>query len=150
MDALRQALRWFPWLGSALLAALLLAGHPEPASSQAPSGANVMLDGKGEVPPVHTSATGSGTIAVLMDHSMSGSVTTTGVTGTAAHIHMGAKGANGPVIVPLNKTGDNTWAVPPNIRLNDNQYEAYKLGNLYVNVHSAANPGGEIRAQLTR
>jgi hypothetical protein len=39
--------------------------------------------------------------------------------------------------------------VPPSIRLNDVQYEAYKLGNLYVNVHSAANPGGEIRGQIT-
>ena len=78
----------------------------------------------------------------------SGSVTTTGVAGTAAHIHLAAPGQNGPVIVPLNKTGDNVWSVPPSIRLNDVQYEAYKLGNLYVNVHSAANPGGEIRGQI--
>ena len=71
-----------------------------------------------------------------------------GVWATAAHIHLAASGQNGPVIVPLNKTGDNVWSVPPSIRLNDVQYEAYKLGNLYVNVHSAANPGGEIRGQI--
>ncbi|HTY77734.1 MAG TPA: CHRD domain-containing protein [Candidatus Bathyarchaeia archaeon] len=150
MHALRLAVRWTPWIGSAVLAALLLVAHAEQASSQAaaPSGSNVMLDGKQEVPPVNTAATGSGTITVLMDHSVSGTVTTTGVAGTAAHIHLAAKGASGPVIVPLNKTGDNTWAVPPGIRFNDTQYEAYKLGNLYVNVHSAAHPGGEIRGQI--
>jgi len=150
MHALRLAVRWTPWIGSAVLAALLLVTHAEQASSQAaaPSGSNVMLDGKQEVPPVNTAATGSGTITVLMDHSVSGTVTTTGVAGTAAHIHLAAKGASGPVIVPLNKTGDNTWAVPPGIRFNDTQYEAYKLGNLYVNVHSAAHPGGEIRGQI--
>ena len=150
MHGLRPAVRWSRWLSSAFLAALLLAGYAQQASSQAaaPSGSNVMLDGKQEVPPVNTTATGSGTITVLMDHSVSGTVTTSGVAGTAAHIHLAAKGANGPVIVPLNKTGDNTWAVPPGIRFNDAQYEAYKLGNLYVNVHSAANPGGEIRGQI--
>ena len=38
--------------------------------------------------------------------------------------------------------------MPPGIRLNDTEYEAYKLGNLCVNVHSAANPNGEIRGQI--
>lgn len=150
MHALRLAIRRYRWLSSASFSALLLAGYAGLAWSQAtaPSGSNVMLEGKEEVPPVTTQAKGSGTITVLMDRSVSGSVTTTGVAGTAAHIHLAAKGANGPVIVPLNKTGDNTWSVPPSIRLNDTQYEAYKLGNLYVNVHSAANPGGEIRGQI--
>jgi len=151
MHALRRVVRPSRWLSSASLVTLLLAVYAAQASGQAataPSGSNVMLDGKQEVPPVATAATGSGTITVLMDHSMSGSVTTTGVAGTAAHIHMAAKGQNGAVIVPLNKTGENTWAVPPSIRLNDQQYEAYKLGNLYVNVHSAANPNGEIRGQI--
>ena len=83
-----------------------------------------------------------------MDKSVSGSVVTSGVAGTAAHIHMAPAGQNGPVIVPLNKTADNVWSVPPNIRLTDAQYEAFKQGNLYVNVHSAANPNGEIRGQM--
>jgi hypothetical protein len=37
---------------------------------------------------------------------------------------------------------------PAGAKLTDAQYAAYKAGNLYVNVHSAKNPGGEIRAQL--
>lgn len=113
------------------------------------SGSNVSLSGAEEVPPVTTSASGSGTITVKDDKSVSGSIKTSGVAGTAAHIHMGAAGRNGPVIVPLVKGGDgSTWSVRAGAKLTDAQYEAYKAGNLYVNVHSAAYKGGEIRGQL--
>jgi hypothetical protein len=148
MHPRRQGVRRVLWASGMGAAALLAAGCAQ-MSSPAPSGANVILNGNQEVPPVSTAATGSGTIRVLMDRSVSGSVMTSGVAGTAAHIHLGAPGQNGSVIIPLNRTADNTWSVPASIRLNDIQYEAFRLGNLYVNVHSAANPGGEIRGQLT-
>ena len=106
------------------------------------------LSGSQEVPPVTTQASGTSTIVVAADKSVSGTVTTTGITATAAHIHMAAMGQNGPVIVPLAKTGDNVWSPAPGAKLTDAQYDAYKAGNLYVNVHSADNKGGEIRAQL--
>ena len=61
----------------------------------------VTLSGANEVPPVTTSASGEGTISVADDGSVSGSVTTKGVQGTAAHIHLGAAGSNGPVVVPF-------------------------------------------------
>jgi hypothetical protein len=80
--------------------------------------------------------------------SVSGSVTTSGIAGIAAHIHDGAPGKNGPVIVPMAKTADNTWSIAAGAKFTDAQYEAFKAGNLYVNVHSAANKGGEIRGQL--
>jgi len=108
----------------------------------------VMLSGDQEVPGVKTTATGQGTISVGADKSVSGSVTTTGVKGTMAHIHEGAPGKNGGVAVPLAPNGDNGWSVPAGAKLSDAQYEAFKAGNLYVNVHSAANPGGEIRGQI--
>ena len=108
----------------------------------------VTLQGSQEVPPVKTSATGSGTIMINADKSVSGSVTTTGVTGTMAHIHLAATGKNGPVIIPLTKSGNNGWSVPAGAKLTDDQYKAYKAGDLYVNVHSAENKGGEIRGQL--
>jgi hypothetical protein len=108
---------------------------------------SLKLTGAEEVPPVSTSATGSGSIRVAEDGSVSGSVTTTGVAGTMAHIHQGAAGANGPVIVPLTKNGD-TYSVPAGAKLNSAQMDALKSGNLYVNVHSAEHKGGEIRAQL--
>lgn len=106
------------------------------------------LTGAEEVPAVQTSASGSGTISVGADNSVSGSVTTKGIAGTMAHIHTAAAGKNGPVIIPLTKQGDDTWVVPAGAKLNAEQAEALKAGNLYVNVHSAAHPGGEIRAQL--
>ncbi len=110
--------------------------------------AKVTLSGGQEVPPVTTSATGSGTITVAADQSISGKITTTGIKGTAAHIHLAAPGTNGPVIVPLTKDGENGWAVGPGAKLQDAHYQAFKDGNLYVNVHSAANPNGEIRGQI--
>jgi CHRD domain len=107
----------------------------------------VTLSGANEVPPVTTTAAGSGTFTIGTDMSVSGSVTTTGIKGTAAHIHEAAAGANGPVIVPLTKDGDK-YSAAPGAKLTDAQYKSFMAGNLYVNVHSEANKGGEIRAQL--
>lgn len=109
---------------------------------------SVKLSGAEEVPPVKAEGSGSGTIRVNADGTVSGSVTTTGVQGTMAHIHQGAKGQNGPVIIPLTKSGD-TYTVPASAKLNDAQMKAFKAGNLYVNVHTARNKGGEVRGQLT-
>lgn len=108
----------------------------------------VSLSGADEVPANGSKASGSGVIKVGTDHSVSGSVSTTGIDGKMAHIHLAAKGSNGPVIVPLTKTADSTWSVPAGAKLDDAQYAAYVAGHLYVNVHSAAFPGGEIRGQI--
>lgn len=108
----------------------------------------VNLSGAQEVPPVMTSASGVGSIMVGPDGSVSGTITTTGVEGTMAHIHEGAMGQNGPVIVPFTKTADNVWSAPAGAKLTDAQLQSLKSGNLYLNVHSAANKPGEIRAQL--
>ncbi len=108
----------------------------------------VTLSGAQEVPAVNTSASGSGTITINADRSVSGSVTTTGVAGTMAHIHIAAAGKNGPVIIPLTKSSADTWSVPPGAKLTAKQYKAFEAGDLYVNVHSAEHKGGEIRAQL--
>jgi hypothetical protein len=108
----------------------------------------VTLSGDQEVPPAKTAGTGSGTISVSADKSVSGSVTTTGVAGTMAHVHEAAAGKNGPVVIPLSKSGDSTWSVPAGAKFTDAQYKSFKAGNLYINVHSAANPGGELRGQL--
>ena len=108
---------------------------------------SVKLSGANEVPPVTTSAAGSGKFTVADDGAISGSVTTTGVDGTMAHIHVGAAGANGGVIVPLKKEGD-TYKTAAGAKLTAEQMKALKEGGLYVNVHSAAHPGGEVRGQL--
>lgn len=133
-----------PGLLGALTAAVLAA----PMAQAFADDVKVTLSGEAEVPPVQTKASGGGTITVNADKSVSGSVTTTGVAGTMAHIHIGAAGKNGPVIVPLTRSGEGSWAVPAGAKLDDAQYAAYKAGELYVNVHSDQHKGGEIRGQL--
>jgi len=111
-------------------------------------GGGTALTGAQEVPAVNTQATGVSSIIVNGDKNISGEVRTTNLNGTAAHIHLGAMGQNGPVIIPLAKTADGVWTVPANTTLTSAQFDAYRAGDLYVNVHSAANPSGEIRAQI--
>jgi hypothetical protein len=109
----------------------------------------ITLTGAQEVPAVTTDAKGEGMIKIGMDKSVSGKVTTTGMEGTMGHIHEGAApGQNGPPIITLEKAADGSWAVPAGSKLTDEQYDAFKAGKLYVNIHSAAHKGGEIRAPL--
>lgn len=110
----------------------------------------VTLNGEQEVPPVQTTASGSGTITVEDDKSIKGTITTSNIKGTGGHIHEGAAGKNGPDIITLTKTSDNEWAVPSDAKLSDAQYDAFKAGQLYVNIHSDAHKSGEIRGQLKR
>ena len=125
----------------AILAGMLAAGSALAADVK------VTLSGDQEVPPVKAEGKGSGTITVKDDGSVSGSVTTTGVKGTMAHIHQGAAGTNGPVVVPFTKDGD-TYKAPPGAKLTPEQMKEFKAGNLYFNVHTDANKGGEVRGQL--
>lgn len=126
------------------LAAVLLLG---PGLALA-ADSKVSLTGGEEVPAVETKAMGSGTITVGADKSVSGSVTTKGIEGVAAHIHQAPKGKNGPPIITLEKGSDGAWMVPKGSKLTDEQLAAYKAGELYINVHSAAHKNGEIRGQL--
>jgi hypothetical protein len=128
-------------LGIALLAGLFAAGSALAADVK------VTLSGAEEVPPVKTDGKGSGTITIADDGAVSGSVTTTGVKGTMAHIHQGKEGSNGPVIVPFTKDGD-TYKAPAGAKLTPDQMKEFKAGNLYFNVHTDANKGGEVRGQL--
>ena len=108
---------------------------------------DVKLSGDQEVPAVKSAGSGSGSITIGDDGSVSGSVTASGFTPTAAHIHQAAAGKNGPVIVPFTKDGDK-FSAPAGSKLTPDQLKAYQAADLYVNIHSAANPGGEVRAQL--
>ncbi len=108
----------------------------------------VVLSGAQEVPPVHTTASGHGTITVTDDGSVRGSVMVTGMDATMAHIHLGAPGTNGRPVIDLENAGGGTWSVPAGARLTSRQMNAYKAGDLYINVHSDQHMDGEIRGQL--
>jgi hypothetical protein len=139
-----RCIRYVKQLGAVAAVGTLAVFAPQ-ALAQAQE---VALSGAHEVPAVQSGASGTADVTIGADHSVKAKVVAKGMTATASHIHEAASGANGPVIVPFVKTADNTFEAPPGAKLTDAQYEAYKAGKLYVNVHSAAHPGGEIRGQL--
>ncbi len=110
------------------------------------------LDGKSEV-PANTSA-GKGTADIDYDAAtkkLSWKLTYSGLTGpaTAAHFHgPAAAGANAGVKVPITNAGSSP--VEGSATLTDEQAADLVAGKYYVNVHTAANPGGEIRGQVTK
>lgn len=134
---------WGAWSVRAALSAVLAGGAALPAAA-----GGEVLSGANEVPPITTSASGTADIIIKDDRTVGGSATTEGIQGTAAHIHQGAKGHNGPPIITLSKEPDGLWMVPSEAKLTAEQFKQYKAGDLYVNVHSAAHKDGEIRAQL--
>ena len=110
------------------------------------------LTGLQETNPVGTTATGSGHLVLNpLTRALSGEVEFTGVTGTAAHIHTGAFGSNGGVLVTLiDHGGHGHFTVPDNTVLTQADVDKLRAGELYFNVHSAAHAGGEIRGQIGR
>lgn len=109
------------------------------------------LTGAQEVPPVtNTTATARGAVVVdATTRQITGGLTydTAAITPTAAHIHVGASGTNGNIIIGLTM-GDGTLTIPHNTILSPSDYDSLLAGNLYFNIHTAANMAGEIRGQI--
>jgi hypothetical protein len=109
------------------------------------------LNGKSEVPPNTTAGTGSVTATYDTDSKkLTWKGSYSGLTGpaTAAHFHGPAgEGKNAGVMVPISPSGPSFEG---SATLNDAQAKALMDGDMYVNVHTAANKGGEIRGQLTK
>jgi CHRD domain len=130
----------------AFTAAVLLAG---PASADK---FKATLNGKSEVPP-NTSA-GTGTADINYDPAtkkLSWTLTYSGLSGpaTAAHFHGPAEpGKNAGVAVAIPNA--NKSPAEGSATLTDAQAADLEAGKYYVNVHTAANPGGEIRGQVTK
>ena len=111
------------------------------------------MTGSQENPPTPSLAAGTGIFSVdPVTRALSARVVTSGLTSTAAHIHVGAVGANAPVAVAFIQTepGSGIWIPPANTILTADQYQSFISGGTYFNVHSAAFPGGEIRGQIGR
>ena len=106
------------------------------------------LDNTQETTGSTSAGKGGGILAVdTATGKASGFVASTGVPGIASHIHSGARGVAGGIIVPL-VGGPDIWVVPDNTTLSATNVTAFQNGNLYFNIHSAAFPGGEIRGQI--
>jgi hypothetical protein len=110
------------------------------------------LDGKSEVPAV-TSA-GKGTADLDYDAAskkLSWKLTYSGLSGpaTAAHFHGPAEaGKNAGVAVAIPNATSSP--VEGSATLTDAQAADLMAGKYYINIHTAANPGGEIRGQVTK
>ncbi len=105
------------------------------------------LTGDQETPPVSTSALGDATFVVNSNGTITYNVTTTGLTGTAAHIHTGTFGNAGSVLFALSG-GPTTWSGTTSTALTAAQFTSLQTLGFYVNVHTSLNPNGEIRGQI--
>ena len=113
------------------------------------------LSGATENPVNASTATGRGAVIVNpTTREITGGISFSGLTPNAGghHIHQAPAGnpnGNGPVIIGLTLTEAGSVVVPAGTTLTAAQYTALLAGELYMNVHTAAFPGGEIRGQLT-
>ncbi|MDH4124488.1 MAG: CHRD domain-containing protein [Gammaproteobacteria bacterium] len=111
----------------------------------------VSLSGDEEMPVSGSTATAQANLTInVASGAVQGAVTTSGMTATAAHIHNAFAGTNGPVLIPLaqDAVDPNLFAVAGGAMLDAAGVERLLAGALYVNVHSATSPAGEIRGQI--
>jgi hypothetical protein len=123
--------------------------------------------GSGEETPVFLSgAAGTAEVAidtVAKEFAVTLRIFNIPTTTTAGHIHVGAKGVAGPVVIDFPaiagrlgdfvtafRVGEASFRPAANIGINtiDDVIQAVANGNAYVNIHTTTNPGGEIRGQL--
>ncbi len=112
---------------------------------------HVELSNDQVLPAVDSDATAAGDITVnLVSGAVTGGITIDGLTATLAHIHRGFAGVNGPVIVDFEADPNDParWNAVADGMLSPEDVDNLLAGALYVNVHSAAHPAGEIRGQL--
>ncbi|MEP7702776.1 CHRD domain-containing protein [Paraglaciecola sp. 25GB23A] len=108
----------------------------------------VVATGAQEVPAVTTDAMATGSITLnTTTMEITGTMTMSGLMPSMGHIHVGAVGVNGGVAVPFVNAGNGVWTV--NTTLNADSMALMQAGGLYTNFHTAANPGGEVRGQIT-
>lgn len=123
------------------------------------------LSGVGEVPSVQTSATGRARFELdVSDNELKFKINTDFIVGvTQAHIHIGLPNVNGPVVAFLFGPADPMGVVQGRLSRGtisagdligplagnfEGFLQALRSGELYVNVHTEANPGGEVRGQI--
>ncbi|MGB0864333.1 MAG: CHRD domain-containing protein [Saprospiraceae bacterium] len=111
------------------------------------------LSGSQEVPMVSTNATGVASFRLNdSKDTMCIDIIAAGLSGaiTGAHVHEGAMGTNGGVVLNLTNfiNGNRIRAVITGTDLTAEKIGKYLSGQYYVNIHTEANASGEIRGQL--
>ena len=111
------------------------------------------LSGSQRVPAIDTNATGISSLTLNPNTGeLTGSVTTSNLSGpiTAAHLHLGFAGIEGPVLIGFEQSVDNAniYNIPSESILTADQMSSFLIAQTYVNVHTTNNPSGEIRGQV--
>jgi len=116
------------------------------------------LSSSNSVPAVKVASSGAGKSVATLNKTTSqvmliGSYKDLTGPATAAHIHFGAVGATGDVVLPLSvtDTADNVGSGSfgfPATTITAEQIKLMESGQFYINIHTAANPAGEIRGQI--
>ena len=137
------------WLFAVMIISFLFVSCKKDKKEDGMTVFKATLTGSSEVPSNTSMATGNTTLTYNGDTKTFTAVTTyTGLTPTMGHIHKAVAGTNGPVIFPFTSLASPitlTSAV-----LTDQQITALFKDSMYVNLHTTANPGGEIRGQLMK
>jgi hypothetical protein len=134
----------------ALLGVALWAGP----TLAAPETFQVQLSGAQQVPAVQTDGTGTADLSYdPSTHRLHWTITYSGLSGPVmmAHLHgPAAAGSNGGVQVWLTKKGGKVESpIKGAATLTADQAKQFEAGQLYINLHTHAHPGGEIRGQVT-
>ncbi len=142
----------YPRLGLAALACAAALAFASPSLAEMMH-FKASASGSQEVPANDSKGTATVTATYnTADHMLSWDGTYSGLSGkaTAAHFHKGAPGKNGGVVVPI--FAGNTAKSPfkGSKKLTAEQAGDLMAGQLYLNIHTAAHPPGEIRGQLTK
>lgn len=121
--------------------------NPTPAPTPVIVTFNATLDGASEVPANTSTATGSATLSYNKTTKIfTLNLTYSGITPTMGHIHVGAVGVSGPVVFPFSSlTSPFSYT---SVALTAAQEADLLANKYYVNLHTDAFPGGEIRGQL--
>ena len=131
------------------LATVLATATPAQAAPQRPRTTSFVafMNGHNEVPAADQDATGVALLSLKSNRQLCWVIFTHKVDGTvtAAHIHAGATGTNGPVVVPLSLWPGCTWLSRKVARALREHPSAF-----YANVHSTAFPNGAVRGQLMK
>lgn len=133
------------------LALLLVIGACSPALT--PSTFEVVLSGDQEVPPTGSTATGTANVTVVGNRmAIDGRWQGFDIAAPGAHVHGPANpGENAPILFELqydnaSRTFEGTFVLEQD---DQNRMSQFLAGQLYINLHSAAFPDGEIRGQIT-
>ncbi|GGF21652.1 hypothetical protein GCM10011611_29660 [Aliidongia dinghuensis] len=142
-------------VGMAAMALALAAFAAAPSAEAKTTTYRVVLNGKSETPPNTTKGTGTGTVKYDdATKELSWNIKYSGLTGDAkaAHFHGPAKpGVAAGVMVPAFMKGEALISpIIGSATLTDDQATALTGGQMYFNIHTQANPEGEIRGQVVK